>query len=43
MPPCPSFYTFPETIEELADTVVARVLDQLGIKSNLTPRWNPDL
>ena len=43
MPPCPSFYTFPETIEELADTVVARVLDHLGINTNLTPRWNPDL
>ncbi len=40
MPPCPSFYTFPQTIESLADTVVARVLDHLSIKNTLIRRWN---
>ena len=29
----------PKTIEEVVDTVVARVLDHLGIEQNITPRW----
>lgn len=40
MPPCPSFYSFPQTIEALADTVVARILDHLGMENNLVQRWN---
>ncbi len=39
LPPSPSFYTFPETIDQLADTVVARVLDHLGIPHSLVSRW----
>ncbi|CAF0693627.1 UbiX family flavin prenyltransferase [Candidatus Methylacidithermus pantelleriae] len=39
IPACPSFYSRPTTLEELADTVVARVLDQLGIPNELSPRW----
>ncbi len=38
--PSPSFYTSPKTIEELVDTVVARILDHLGVSHNLIPRWN---
>ena len=37
--PSPSFYTKPKTIEELVDTVVARVLDHLGVDNNLVKRW----
>lgn len=40
MPPCPSFYTFPQTLDALADTVVGRILDHLGVAHNLMPRWN---
>ncbi|MBF0231833.1 MAG: UbiX family flavin prenyltransferase [Desulfamplus sp.] len=40
MPPCPSFYTFPSNIEQLCDTVVARVLDHLGVKHDLVARWS---
>lgn len=40
MPPCPSFYTFPSTIDQLCDTVVARVLDHLGVEHELLARWN---
>ena len=40
MPPSPSFYTFPSTVEQLCDTVVARVLDHLGVENNLVQRWN---
>jgi 4-hydroxy-3-polyprenylbenzoate decarboxylase len=39
LPACPSFYFRPSTPEALADTVVARVLDQLGIAHRLSPRW----
>ena len=39
MPPNPAFYNLPETIDELIDFVVARVMDQLGVVQNLMPRW----
>jgi len=39
LPANPSFYSGAKTIEQLADTVVARVLDHLGIKNKLAPRW----
>jgi 4-hydroxy-3-polyprenylbenzoate decarboxylase len=39
LPACPSFYFRPSTPEALADTVVARVLDQLGIAHQLSQRW----
>lgn len=39
MPPNPAFYNLPKSIEEVIDFVVARVLDQLGVKQSLMPRW----
>jgi len=39
MPPNPAFYNRPETIEDIIDFVVARVLDQLAVKHQLMPRW----
>jgi len=39
VPACPSFYSGPRTIEELADTLVARLLDRLGIPNDLMERW----
>jgi flavin prenyltransferase len=39
LPANPSFYHRPATIEQVADTVVGRVLDHLGIEHNLAPRW----
>ena len=42
LPANPSFYTRPRTIEELADTVVARVLDHLGIAHKLVARWKEE-
>jgi 4-hydroxy-3-polyprenylbenzoate decarboxylase len=39
LPASPSFYTQPATIEALLDTVVGRVLDQVGIAHRLQPRW----
>jgi 4-hydroxy-3-polyprenylbenzoate decarboxylase len=39
IPASPSFYTKPKTITELVDTIIARVLDQLGIEHELVRRW----
>jgi 4-hydroxy-3-polyprenylbenzoate decarboxylase len=39
LPANPSFYTRPTTIEQVVDTVVARVLDHLGVPQKLMPRW----
>ncbi len=39
IPANPSFYSLPQTVEQVVDTVVARVLDHLGIPHNLITRW----
>jgi 4-hydroxy-3-polyprenylbenzoate decarboxylase len=42
IPANPSFYTRPQTIEQMADTVVARVLDHLGVAHRLVARWKAE-
>lgn len=42
LPAIPSFYGRPKTVEEVADTVVARVLDQLGVNHALGKRWKTE-
>ena len=39
LPESPGFYSRPATIEEVADTVVARILDQLDLPAPGTFRW----
>ena len=39
LPAAPSFYSKPATALELVDTVVGRVLDQLGVTNDLMARW----
>ncbi len=39
IPACPAWYTRPSTLEELADTVVSRILQNLGIEQNLMKEW----
>ncbi|HKW81201.1 MAG TPA: flavin prenyltransferase UbiX [Casimicrobiaceae bacterium] len=39
LPPAPGFYGHPQTIDDLVDFVVARTLDQLGVRHELGPRW----
>lgn len=39
VPPMPGFYSKPQTINEVVDHVVARVLDQFGIETDLAQRW----
>jgi 4-hydroxy-3-polyprenylbenzoate decarboxylase len=41
LPASPAFYTGADTIEGLVDTVVARVLDHLGVPHSLCPPWSP--
>ncbi|PKF51139.1 flavin prenyltransferase UbiX [Enterovibrio nigricans] len=42
MPAAPGFYHQPNTIEDLVDFMVARILDHLGIEQVLVPRWGYD-
>ncbi|MFA5631633.1 MAG: flavin prenyltransferase UbiX [Porticoccaceae bacterium] len=39
MPASPGFYQNPESLEDMVDFMVARILDQLGIEQGLLPRW----
>jgi len=39
MPPSPSFYFQPKTIDELVDTVIARVLDHIDIRQSIVKQW----
>lgn len=39
LPPSAGFYTHPQTIDDMVNFVVARVLDQLHIPHNLLPKW----
>jgi flavin prenyltransferase len=39
IPASPSFYSKPKTVTEVVDTIVARVLDHLGIDHQLVKRW----
>ena len=39
LPAAPGFYNRPQSIEDLVDFVVARVLDHLGIENRLARRW----
>ncbi|KQQ30997.1 3-octaprenyl-4-hydroxybenzoate carboxy-lyase [Duganella sp. Leaf126] len=39
-PPLPGFYHQPQSIEEMVDHTVGRVIDLFGIDQALTPRWS---
>lgn len=42
LPACPAWYHKPETLEDLADTVVARILQMLGVQQTLVKPWMED-
>jgi 4-hydroxy-3-polyprenylbenzoate decarboxylase len=42
LPACPAWYTNPQTLDDLADTVVARVLQNLGIEQKVQSEWMID-
>lgn len=39
LPASPGFYQKPQSVEDLVDFVVARLLDQLGVEQQLLPQW----
>lgn len=39
LPPNPGFYYHPQSVQELVDFVVARILDHLGVEHTLVKRW----
>jgi flavin prenyltransferase len=39
LPASPSFYSRPASLEDLADTIVHRILDQIGLPAPKTFRW----
>ena len=42
LPPAPGFYLLPQSIADIVDFVVARVLDQLHVPHALAARWGAD-
>lgn len=41
-PPVPAFYTRPQTVAEIVDNIVGRVLSRLGIDNDRYHIWNPE-
>ena len=39
-PPLPALYQRPQSIDEMIDHTVGRVMDMLGIEQSLAPEWN---
>ena len=39
MPAMPGFYHLPQSVDDLVDMIAGRVLDGLGVDSNLLKRW----
>lgn len=42
LPANPGFYHHPQTVQDLVDFVVARILDHLGVKHGLIARWGEE-
>ncbi|WP_456406863.1 UbiX family flavin prenyltransferase, partial [Thiolapillus sp.] len=42
MPANPGFYYQPESVNDLVDFMVARILDHLRVEHDLLPRWGAD-
>lgn len=39
VPASPGFYNKPQSVQDMVDFIVARLLDQLGVEQTLLPRW----
>ncbi|MDP6343257.1 MAG: UbiX family flavin prenyltransferase [Alphaproteobacteria bacterium] len=40
LPPVPAFYNQPESLDDMVDHIVMRILDQFEISRNLAERWD---
>ena len=38
-PPQPAWYLMPKSVDDIENAIVMRMLDQIGITSNIAPRW----
>lgn len=43
LPPMPAFYNHPQTIDDIVDHIVARVLDQFGLPAEFAQRWSGEM
>ncbi|HJQ98277.1 MAG TPA: UbiX family flavin prenyltransferase [Candidatus Polarisedimenticolaceae bacterium] len=41
-PPVPAFYAKPQTVADIVDQTVGRILDQFSIEHALSPRWGEE-
>jgi 4-hydroxy-3-polyprenylbenzoate decarboxylase len=39
-PPLPALYQRPQSIDEMIDHTVGRVMEMLGVEQTLAPEWN---
>ncbi len=42
LPPSPGFYHAPQSVQDIVDFVVARILDHLGVEQTLVRKWGAD-
>ena len=43
MPPMPAFYNHPQSVDDVVEHVVARVLDQFGLPASFAKRWSGEM
>jgi 4-hydroxy-3-polyprenylbenzoate decarboxylase len=43
LPPMPAFYNHPQTIDDVVNHIVVRILDQFGIETDFAKRWEGDM
>ncbi len=43
LPPMPAFYNMPETLDDMVNHVVMRILDQFDISLDLVKRWDGEM
>jgi 4-hydroxy-3-polyprenylbenzoate decarboxylase len=43
MPPMPAFYNHPQSLDDMVDHIVARMLDQFGIEASFAKRWDGEM
>ena len=43
LPPNPAFYNHPESVADIVDHIVARILDQFGVASDFSRRWDGEM
>lgn len=39
LPPMPAFYNHPQSIDDIINHTVSRLLDQFGLDNDFTKRW----